>query len=342
MRVAGVCFCLSLGLLGACGGGESSQGDDIQTSEIRSDSRADVSPDLVQDITPDLADDTVFVDVPADETVDSIVPDQQVDEGLDVGEDTQGGDLGTACDPTKRIGRFQVGMKKFGSEFSGRVFDSVDFNGVPTVKDTEGPCRILQRKPWFCDPPCQPGNQCTSQGTCVAMPAPVDVGQVSVTGLSAPIQVSPDAGLNYTFLDFDSAPFEPGAALELSAQGKEFAAFQLSGTGVEPLVLESIKWTLVMNEPFVARWTAGTTGATVLISLNVDQHGSTPATLVCEVADDGEYEISAEMVSALLLFGVNGAPTAYVFRRTIDSVELDQGCVEFEVYSQVNLVVATE
>lgn len=247
-----------------------------------------------------------------------------------------------SCDPAVRIGRFQVGMKKFGSEFSGRVFDSVDFSGVSTLKESDGECRIVQRKPWFCDPACLPGMQCSTDGTCVPVPAPVGVGVVTVDGLSLPVAVSADAGFNYTFLDFTGAPFLPGAPVTLSAQGQgPFAPFSLAATGVEPLVLETSKWILQMLTPFVARWKLSQHPGTILISLNVDQHGSTPATLLCEVEDDGEFEIPANMVSALLLYGVNGAPTAQVFRRTVDSIDLEQGCVEFEVYSQVNLVVST-
>lgn len=326
-----------------CGGG----GAKNEPEEVASDvpSNQDVSADVPGVDVPDLSEsdlpgqDAADQDTGAQDVVDvagETLPDP------DVVEDVTIPPVGKACEPANRIGRFQVGMKKFGSEFSGRVFDSVDYNGVPTPKESDGECRIVQRKPWFCDPACPPGQQCSDTGSCLPMPAPVNVGLVTVTGLTVPVSVSADAGLNYTFLDFEDAPFLPGDSITLSASGEgPWSAFELAASGVAPLELESNKWELKMQTPFLARWTAGQAPATILISLNVDQHGSTPATLICEVADDGEFEIPAGMVSSLLLYGVNGAPTAYVFRRFVDSIDLDQGCVEFEVYSQVNLVVST-
>lgn len=279
---------------------------------------------------------------------DLTLPDQTGDVGTPEVADESGGDdqwsgrYGTACDASKRVGKFQVGLKKYGSEFSGKVYDSVDFSGVPTLKQEEGECQILQRKPLFCDPACESGLRCNDQGACVAMPAPVDVGSVSVTGLSKPVALEADAGLNYTFLDFDEAAFEPGSEIELVATGAVGYEVSLQGAGVEPLELETTDWTLVMDAPLEAHWTAGSGEAEILISLNVDQHGSTPATLVCRVADTGSYTISAKMVKNLLLYGVNGAPTAYVYRRTVDSAAVEGGCLEFEVYSQVNLKVSVE
>ena len=316
--------------------------------------------DLVADVPSDVAVDVTGQDVPADLTAD-VTPDLGDDLGQSDALDAQPGDLatdsaaadsdgadvlekpfGTACDPAQRVGKFQVGLKKFASEFSGRVFDGVDYNGVPTPKQVEGACRIVQRKPWFCDPPCDSGFQCTDKGECVGMPAPVDVGKVTVTGLTAEVSVSADGGLNYTFLDFDGAAFEPGTPIKLTATGNEAYDLSLEGEGVEKLELESPNWTLKMDTPFEAKWTAGSGQAEILITLNVDQHGSTPATLLCLVEDTGAYTIPASMVSALLAYGVNGAPTAYVFRRTVDSAKVPGGCIEFEVYSQVNLFVTVE
>jgi hypothetical protein len=64
--------------------------------------------------------------------------------------------------------------------------------------------------------------------------------------------------------------------------------------------------------------------------------------MTCLTEDDGELEITAKLIDALLDAGISGFPTGNVYRETLDSVELDAGCVELGVgaHEQRTLKVA--
>jgi hypothetical protein len=69
----------------------------------------------------------------------------------------------------------------------------------------------------------------------------------------------------------------------------------------------------------------------VALTLNVDQHGITPISLVCDLADSGSASIAASLVDALLGAGISGWPNASLSRQTVDSQDFGDGCLEFVV-----------
>ncbi|KIG12491.1 hypothetical protein DB30_01308 [Enhygromyxa salina] len=71
--------------------------------------------------------------------------------------------------------------------------------------------------------------------------------------------------------------------------------------------------------------------ASFYLTINVDQHGLSPATLECEGPDSGSFEVPAAVIDALLSAGVSGFPTGHAYRRTVDSTQADTGCVEFQI-----------
>jgi hypothetical protein len=128
--------------------------------------------------------------------------------------------------------------------------------------------------------------------------------------------------------------FEPGAAITLTATGAEVSSFTLYGQGVDPLHVPSDGWLVSRGEPLVIAWTPGPTqNATMVATFNVDQHGTSPGSIYCEMEDTGTLEIPASMIDTLLDMGISGFATGSLERRTVDSVNLTTGCVELIVRS---------
>jgi hypothetical protein len=71
----------------------------------------------------------------------------------------------------------------------------------------------------------------------------------------------------------------------------------------------------------------------VLIEMNVDQHGLTPITLVCDVPDTGEAVLPQGATDALIAAGVTGFPSGRLTRRTVDAFTEADRCVDFTVTS---------
>jgi hypothetical protein len=101
---------------------------------------------------------------------------------------------------------------------------------------------------------------------------------------------------------------------------------------VAPLELEGRPLALEPDRPLALSWRPGDPGpARLEVSLDIDQHGVTPATLVCESADSGSFEIPAELLGKLLAAGVSGFPKLRLSRQTVDSATVPPGCVELIV-----------
>jgi hypothetical protein len=84
---------------------------------------------------------------------------------------------------------------------------------------------------------------------------------------------------------------------------------------------------------FVISWTSGHAPARVRVQVNVDQHGTTPVTISCELPDLAQLTLEAALVSKLLAFGVSGFPTLTVTRQAVGSTSLPAGCIGLDVIS---------
>jgi hypothetical protein len=74
--------------------------------------------------------------------------------------------------------------------------------------------------------------------------------------------------------------------------------------------------------------------------LQIDQHGLSPVSVVCETADDGSLEVSAALVDRLFAAGISGFPNGTLIRRTADSQSAGGGCVDLVVASERSAAVA--
>jgi len=293
------------------GGGGTEKEEDIK-----------VTPDLA--VTPDLKIEEVApLDLPPVETTNT--------DGMTLEEWEKL--YGEPCDLADRIGRIEITVSQYGSWLDGKLFDKPSAQQVLTPKESEGECILMMAENFHCDPACMPGEECTKDGTCEVAQAPQGAGTLTATGLSEEVVIEPNTGKYYSKVDFAEDAFETGALIEVTAPGDELEGFALQGAGVDKLELVGGDWSMTPGEPLDIEWIASDGPGNVLIRINVDQHGVTPVWLRCEVEDTGSYTIPASMTEGLINYGVSGAATTDISRRTVDSADVKGGCIELEVYS---------
>jgi hypothetical protein len=168
------------------------------------------------------------------------------------------------------------------------------------------------------------------------MPLGQDVGRARLFGLVAGVSIDPlQPGNNYFFTRLAHPGTTTGEVVYLDAPGGFLGALGLYGIGVTPLAPLPEAWVVTAGQPLAVAWDVPPVGARsrVLVEINVDQHGLTPATLTCDLPDTGEAEIPQGIVDELVAAGVTGYPIGRVTRRTSDSAVRPAGCVDFSVTS---------
>jgi hypothetical protein len=354
LLLAAALTCLSLACAGA-GGTSTDAGPDLP-ADLATDPDADTAAAEVAEPAPDVpeplpeaidpgpeAEPEAVEPVDAAETTPDVTPPDSSDVENDVAPDDWHLQYGAPCPLDRRVGLFEVGVDTYGlAAFTGSVADRVNPLQVLEAKESEGPCVLLERPNPFCDPPCPGSEQCAAGNQCVPFPVNQGVGTVTVTGLLAPLALEPDGQEAYSTTDFDGTPFAPGANLELTAAGGDLAGFSLQGEGVPLLALPTKNWPLHAGDPVTIQWTPGNGVGTIRLNLNVDQHGVTPVTLVCDVPDTGSYTVPGTLTAALAAHGISGAPSSSIVRRTVDSLEVTGGCVEFVVSHRVKTLLKVQ
>lgn len=237
----------------------------------------------------------------------------------------------TPCPPETKVGEFRVELFDAYTAVQGQVSDGVDPAQVPGETRVEGDCALLQPIARFCDPGCPSGETCGDNG-CVPRPQNVDIGEVVISGLSAPVAMTAAAPV-FFYSHRGELPhpgFTPGAAITLQLRGG-VDPLTLAVTGIEPVSALAESPRLLRTQPLTIRWSApaGPAVARVHLELNIANHGGTPAWIQCDVPDTGTYTMDAALITALLDLGFSGYPTLSLSRRTVDSAPLTSGCVEF-------------
>jgi hypothetical protein len=251
------------------------------------------------------------------------------------------------CKSGTRIGGFDATLEDDYTTISGKVLNKLVRSTILTEVESDDACTLLKAENPYCSGGCASGEVCSSDSVCVASALSQSVGDVAIAGFAQPVTMKPVVPGNNYFVsgdvEFPHPGFEPGAPAMLTAQGADLPGFTLRGTGVASLALAAGDWQLERGKPFAISWDEGSVAeARLRVTLRVDQHGNSPVTMTCLTEDDGELEIAAKLIDALLDAGISGFPTGNVYRETIDSVELDAGCVEFGVgaHEQRTLKVA--
>lgn len=253
-------------------------------------------------------------------------------------------ELAGNCALADHVGGFFAAYEPTYSAFSGSVADGVVPVNVLEPVGEDGSCVLLRRNNPFCDPGCAAGQACDFDGSCIPYPVNRDVGVLTVTGLAAPVMLEP---VPPTFSYFDTMlphpAFEPGAAITLQTTGGDYSPILLHGIGVEMVVPTADELALASDTPLDIEWTPGDPRTTMRLQIGVDQHGLSPLALVCSApADAGVLTISGELMTQFIDNGVSGFPSADFHFETVDSVDIEPGCVDFVVRSHARTMVRVE
>jgi hypothetical protein len=237
------------------------------------------------------------------------------------------------CDSRRALGHFEIERAADYTAVSGVVTDAVAPTMEPTLVERVGACQLLRRNNAFCDPPCGAGQFCSRDGRCLPYPKNVNVGTVSVHGLRQPLKMEPKGNNQYFDTTLPADAVDENAPIRLEASGGDGPPFAVEAPGIALLQLTAASNVIAAERDFVISWTSGRAPARVRVQVNVDQHGTTPVTVSCELPDSGQLMLEAALVSELLAFGVSGFPTLTVTRQAGGSTSLPAGCVGLDVIS---------
>lgn len=252
--------------------------------------------------------------------------------------------LGGRCPMDERWGGFVVETYDFYAIVDGSVTDGVVPVSVLSELDVIGDCRMLQRLNPYCEGGCPPTDTCDFDGTCVPFPVGQDLGTATIGGLVQDVIMEPVMpGYSYFDTTLPRDAWVPGDLIELRTHGI-FGDQELHGVGVERLSIPDEPILLQHDTPLTVHWTApsGEVRSRVEVRLEIDQHGLTPASLVCDFEDDGEGTIDGSLVDSLIARGVTGFPNGTVRRVTVDRADLGDGCMDLAVSSPVTPQVRVE
>ncbi len=272
-----------------------------------------------------------------DDADDDATDDDAGDDDLtddDAGDDdTEDPQYRGACALEDKIGFFVVQHEPDYTVVSGEVASGVVPVTILENVGEEGGCRLMRRNNPFCDPPCDPGETCDFDGSCIPYPEPRSVGNVSIDGLEKEVSMDPPV---YYDTQMPHPGFLPGSQVVLIASGGDYDGFAMWGRGVTPIATPDPNWVVRESQPLDVTWTpADSDPVAIHLRLNIDQHGNSPVTLVCDLPDTGSAQIPAALTDQLMGFGVTGFPSGNLYRRTVDHVDVADGCIQFEVFSHI-------
>jgi hypothetical protein len=253
------------------------------------------------------------------------------------------------CSADSSVGQFVIELGMGFTRVGGRVTDAVLPSRVPDELAGAGECRLLAAAPTSCVPACPAATQvCDRDEACVPLPRAHDVGAITVHGLVVPLQISPNAVTrgysNPAQPPLPHPGFLPGADLRLDSAGGDYAPFELRGWGVSALALDGAPIEVRGGRATPIRWQAPSVSgpARLHVELNINQHGATSSSIECDFPDTGAAEIPAELVDGLIGQGLSGDPTLTATRRSATSIEIEPGCVEMLVVSELTVDVQVE
>jgi hypothetical protein len=253
------------------------------------------------------------------------------------------------CAAEASVGEFVIELADGFTRVGGDVYDAVLSSSVPDELANAGDCRLLKAPVTTCAPACPVATEvCSREGMCVALPRKHDVGTVTVRGLVVPLQMQANpVTRSYSNPAVPRLPhpgFLPGADLRIDTAGGDYAPFQLRGWGISPLVLSADVIDVRRGQPVRLAWQAPEAPgpARLNVQLNINFHGTNSAWVECEFADTGAAEIPAPLIDALFEQGLSGNPTLTAVRRSATSAEIEPGCVDMLVYSEVSTPVQVE
>ncbi|MBL4686467.1 MAG: hypothetical protein JKY37_17865 [Nannocystaceae bacterium] len=237
------------------------------------------------------------------------------------------------CERSLRAGGFVVQLEEEYTQVEGQVFDVVNPNLKTELDSAEG-CQLLTSENYFCDPACGSSSVCAVGEVCREKAVAVSVGEITVAGLSAEVTMAPNVTNFYLNLEPLPHPgFDAASQIDVTAEGEDGGGFDLHAYGSDALEILNETITVARDLPVSIQWVApaDALNTRLHIELDIGHHGGSPATIVCEVEDNGTFEIPATLVNGLYDFGVAGFPEISITRQSIDSVMVGDRCVDLVV-----------
>jgi len=341
-------FVLALSALlsfSACGSEDSDlsdgDGDSVESAEL--EESAEIDGDVDDEALPEGDIEAEAVDGDGEYDAEAIELESDGEQESAELPDPETVELRGECPQAERYGFFEIqnGIE-FGS-ISGKVAAGVVPQAVQDEILSEGYCRLFKKRNLFCDPPCDSEHTCETGNQCIIFPRNQDAGTVTIEGLPLVVNMSAlPPGNNYAFNDVDNPPIEAGKTIRLSSTDGYAGSMLMHGVGVDELEVPEEIWLMDRDSDLEISWDApsGAVRSKVLAIMSVDQHGSSPVTLRCELDDTGSAQIPAAIINALLDSGISGYPNGRLVRRTADSMSIEAGgCVELLVTSPREVTV---
>lgn len=255
-------------------------------------------------------------------------------------------DAGAAPAAVGVISVIELGRAFARARFDGQVGGAV--RGVHTETAREGPCRLLEAEPAFCDPVC--AGTCVAENQCEPFPTALSAGDITLTGLTSDVRLEVDPFGNYSSTPFPLPDdiFGPGDTITANAAGDEIEAFSVPTIGVSDLdaVTGDGRIALRDDADAVFAWTpSGQDGDRVRLLLEVPPkgHGLPLRAIVdCDVDDAlGAMTLPREIIARLPPMdgsedacGNPDCGTRAIRRYRGAMVETSRGLVELVVASQ--------
>lgn len=255
-------------------------------------------------------------------------------------------------DPSVLVGTFQVrlvapvGATAGYTTVLGKVYDGPTPAAIVwETAATEGDCVLATPRVPYCATPCGGAAVCVEDDVCEPYPTAQTVGTVTLSG------VLTDAGATSFTMDpvantyqkpggvrLPFPAFAEGDPIRLDTSDTDFnAAFSVSSTGIQPLMLADTALVAQPGAGLSLAWTPAGDASVDQISVKLDlsHHGGSKGMITCETDDDGTLELSSTLMGELLDLGVAGFPTVIVSRKATGSTTIDAGRVDLVVSSEV-------
>jgi hypothetical protein len=233
----------------------------------------------------------------------------------------------------------------------GQVSDGpIPPNVVWTVTKEEGGCRLETPSVPFCEAGCG-ADVCVADNECSPYPAGHSVGAVTLQGVKLM-----DGGSEIALKEIAKAyqppagtaiaypPFGSTDDVSVHATGGDYAAFDLSTKGVDPLAFTSTDFELDTGKSLVLTWDAAPDpkSSQMYVKLDISHHGGAKGLIECDVDDTGSLTISAALITELMGLGVAGFPSVVAMRQSIDTAPIAPGLVKLEVSARTEHFVTVK
>ncbi len=333
MRVKWVIWSV-VGLFIACG---TSAGGQYATPDSGAVEDTSVPVDIVAEVQVDLAvADVVAEAVPMPDLIPGEVTDEEW--ALLFGEECPTADL---------VGLVKVHFDQGGvwQYVDGRIQDRVKAVNAFAELDVVGDCRLFLREAPQCVPECNgQKEQCSLGEVCEPLDQLQDVGPLYVVGLNYDVVVMPNNQNDYAMFTneekgvFQDGPiFDEGDFVAAHAGQGMYGPFTLQGRGVAPLAMLAPPVVLIPGSDLELDWETSSGPGEILVQVSLQNHATTPVTILCRTEDSGALSVPAKFVDKLLEAYIAGDIALTVQRRTVDAENFKTGCIEFQVYSDYDV-----